>query len=382
MDKDNIIIAGHTRYKAAKKLGLTEVPVIRAEDLTEKQVKAFRLADNRTAELAEWDDVLLGEELSDLLDFDFDMEQFGFEPNEIKPDDKEAEEDDYDFSKEVEPRCKLGDIYQLGRHYLMCGNSTEISDVKKLLQDKLAALVVTDPPYNMNYKGAGNASDEARKRTIMNDNLSDFEFDRFLNKMYNVLYESMEENASFYVFYKELGKGVFINALNDSKLDFKQELIWVKNQLVLGGSKYQNMYEPFLFGCKGKVGKWNGKRNQVNVIESIDLMNEEQLKDTIRDLLDAEPSDIIRERKQLKNDLHPTMKPIRLIAKLIKNSSYVDDIVLDVFGGSGSTLIACEQIDRSCYMMELDPHYCDVIIDRWEEFTCDKAKKISGDNNE
>ena len=235
-------------------------------------------------------------------------------------------------------------------------------------------LVVTDPPYNMNYKGAGNAKKESRNRKIINDHMSDEKFDKFLDGVYECMNEVMKEGASLYVFYKELGKGAFINALSRSKLNFKQELIWVKNQLVLGGSNYQNIYEPFLYGCKEKVGTWNGGRKQRNVIESIDLMNEEELRESIRDLLDCEDTDIIRERKQLKNDLHPTMKPIKLLAKLIVNSSIKNEKVLDVFGGSGSTLIACEQLDRICYMMELDPHYCDVIINRWETLTGKKAE--------
>ena len=253
-----------------------------------------------------------------------------------------------------------------------------IAQAKKMFQNFVGGgkidLVVTDPPYNMNYKGAGNAKKESRNRKIINDHMSDGKFDKFLDGVYECMNEVMKEGASLYVFYKELGKGAFINALSRSKLNFKQELIWVKNQLVLGGSNYQNIYEPFLYGCKEKVGTWNGGRKQRNVIESIDLMNEEELRESIRDLLDCEDTDIIRERKQLKNDLHPTMKPIKLLAKLIVNSSIKNEKVLDVFGGSGSTLIACEQLDRICYMMELDPHYCDVIINRWETLTGKKAE--------
>lgn len=257
----------------------------------------------------------------------------------------------------------------------MCGDSTILDDVEKLLDGRKAALVITDPPYNMNYEGGGGTKDRKEKR-ILNDNLPEEEFAEFLRTVLSNYYIVMEENASIYCFYKELGSGVFLDALRRSGLTFKQILIWVKNQIVLGGSKYQGMHEPCMFGCKGKVGKWHGARKQRSVIEAIDLMSEEDLKNAIRDLLDAEETDILRENKPQKNDLHPTMKPIRLLAKLISNSSDKDDAVLDLFGGSGSTMIAAEQTGRDAYLMELDPKYVDVIVDRWEKFTGKKAEKV------
>lgn len=233
-----------------------------------------------------------------------------------------------------------------------------------------ADLVVTDPPYNMGYEGAGGAP---RTKRIINDNMPEEKFESFLLDVYTNYYTAMREGASIYVFYKELGSGVFMRKMRESGLEFKQELIWVKNQIVLSGSKYQSMYEPCLMGCKGKVLKWNGKRKQRSVIETLDFMSQEELKETIKLLMSEEETDIIREHKSLKNDLHPTMKPIRLLAKLIQNSSDEGDVVLDLFGGSGSTMIACEQLKRRCFMSELDPAYCDVIIDRWESFTGGKA---------
>jgi site-specific DNA-methyltransferase (adenine-specific) len=262
----------------------------------------------------------------------------------------------------------------------MCGDSTALGDVEKLLDGAEVDLVVTDPPYNMAYEGAGNTRDRASKR-IMNDKMSSDQFREFLTSIYTNYYCVMKDGASIYVFYKELGEGVFITSMNAGGLTYKQELIWVKDHLVLGGSKYQSQYEPFLMGCKGKSIKvWNGARNQRSVIESIDFMTEDELRDALKNLLSELNSDIIREKKQLVNDLHPTMKPVRLIAKLIQNSSNKGDCVLDLFGGSGTTMIAAEQTGRSAYLMELDPKFVDVIVRRYEQFTGNKAVLLSADS--
>ncbi len=227
----------------------------------------------------------------------------------------------------------------------------------------------------MAYEGAGKTPKAKREgNKILNDKLSDEDFKEFLAGFYACVFFALNDEATFYVFYKELGKGVFISELEKSGLTFKQELIWVKNQIVLGGSRYQNMYEPILFGYKGKTpATWNGKRNQTSVIEDINLMNEIELREALRELIATLETDVVRERKPLRNDLHPTMKPIKLLAKLIRNSSNTSDIVLDFFGGSGSTMMACEQLGRKCYSMELDPKYCDVIVKRWETMTGKKA---------
>lgn len=375
VDKDYVIIIGHCRYEAAKVLKLKVVPCNIASDLSEDQVKKLRLIDNKTNE-SEWDYGLLAEELGsmDLSAFDFDWQL----PKEEE--EKEAFEDNFDFDNAIpeEPKAKYGDIYQLGNHRLMCGDSTIAMDVMKLMDDRECDLVVTDPPYNMNYQGAGNTADSDRKeKKILNDNLSEGDFRKVLVAAFLNCYDAMREGASFYSFYKEMGNGIFIQCLRESGITFKQELIWVKNHFVLGGSKYQNMYEPILMGCKDKINIWNGKRKQSSVIEDIDFMSQDELKDLVKEMHEFIHSDIIRENKQLKNDLHPTMKPIRLLVKLIQNSSNRDNIVVDLFGGSGSTLIACEQIDRVCYMMELEPKYVDVIIERWETFTGKKAVKIA-----
>lgn len=377
IDKDFNIIAGHGRVMAAKKLAMQEVPCLFVEGLSEAQRKAYILADNRLGELADWDMDLVKLELEELELADFDIDLTGFDINEfLKP--KEVVEVDVPDLPE-DPKAKVGDIYELGgTHRLICGDATLLSDVQKLTQGLEVDLVVTDPPYNMAYEGAGNTKDRASKR-IMNDKMSPEDFRKFLTDVYLNYYAVMKDGASIYVFYKELGEGIFITTMREGGLTYKQELIWVKNQLVLGGSKYQSMYEPCLMGCKGKSIKiWNGKRKQRSVIEHIDLMSEDELRTALLGILHEEETDIIRENKPLKNDMHPTMKPIKLLARLIQNSSNKGDIVLDLFGGSGSTLMACEQLDRICYTSELDPRYVDVIIERYETFTGKKAVLLNG----
>ena len=377
IDKDYNIIAGHGRVMAARKLEMKEVPCLYIEGLSEAQRKAYILADNRLGELAEWDMDLVRLELEELELADFDIDLTGFDINEFLKPDEIVEVDVPDLPEK--PKAKVGDIYELGgKHRLICGDATKLSDVEKLTKGLEVDLVVTDPPYNMGYQGAGNTKDRKSKK-IMNDKMSAEDFKRFLTDVYTNYFTVMKDGASIYVFYKELGEGIFITAMRDGGLTYKQELIWVKNQLVIGGSKYQSMYEPCLMGCKGKSIKiWNGKRKQRSVIEHIDLMSEDELRSALLSILHEEETDIIRENKPLKNDMHPTMKPIKLLAKLIQNSSNKGDIVLDLFGGSGSTLIACEQLDRICYTSELDPKYVDVIIERYESFTGKKAVLLNG----
>ena len=380
IDSNNVIVAGHTRLKAARLLGLEKAPCIVADDLTPEQVKAYRLADNKTGELAEWDFTALEIELAELSEVsDIDMSDFGFDISEIEEPQEIVEDEVPEVDEGNDPTVKLGDVWQLGKHRLLCGDSTDIAAVEMLMNNDLADMVLTDPPYNMGYMGAGNKNKSNYKHDkILNDKMSNDDFERFLTDVYSNLFIAMKDGASFYVFYKELGKGVFITALEKGGLTFKQELVWVKNQIVLGGSKYQNMYEPCLYGCKGeRIENWYAGRRERSVIESIDLMNEFELRSTIIELLGTLETDVVRENKTLKNDLHPTMKPLKLLGRFINNSSAKEDIILDLFGGSGSTLIACEQTGRRCYTMELDPKYCDVIIKRWEQFTGETAVKIA-----
>jgi site-specific DNA-methyltransferase (adenine-specific) len=369
IDSNNVIVAGHTRLIAARKLKLQEAPCVRADDLTDDQIKAFRLADNKTAELSTWDMDKLTTELAGI---NLDMSSFGFTDLSEAP---EIVEDDFNIELPEAPKAKTGDVYLLGRHRVMCGDSLSADDIQVLMDGALADMVCTDPPYNMKYEGAGKTPKGKRQRNkILNDNLPEDAFAQFLLDFNMNVAAILKDGGSFYIFYKELGNGVFINALVPAGLTFKQVLIWVKNQIVLGGNKYQNLHEPCLFGCKGDSVKfWYAGRKERSVIESIDLMSEDELRDLAKTILNDLAPDILRCDKNLVNDLHPTMKPIRLLAQFIHNSSKQEDIVFDGFGGSGSTLIACEQMGRLCYMMEYDPRYVDVIINRWEAFTGKKA---------
>lgn len=348
IDKNNVIVAGHTRYKASKKLGLKEVPCIVADDLTEEQIKAYRLADNKVAELAEWDFDLLGEELDGILDID--MCDFGFEALE---DEEEAEvvEDDFEVELPEEPRAKLGDVYQLGNHRLMCGDSTSITDVEKLMGGDLADMLLTDPPYNVDYEGK-----TKDKLKIENDKMDNDNFRQFLIDAFSNADMVMKAGAVFYIWHADSEGYNFRGACFDVGWKVRQCLIWNKNSMVMGRQDYHWKHEPCLYGWKDGAGHlWASDRKQTTVI-SFD--------------------------RPTRNDLHPTMKPVPLFDYQIKNNTKGGDIVLDLFGGSGTTIMACEQNERRAYTMEFDPRYVDVIINRWEQFTGRKAVLLndSGSN--
>lgn len=341
LDKNNVIVAGHTRYKAAKLLNLKELPCIIADDLSDEQIKAFRLIDNKAAELSSWNIDLLNIELENIKDIN--MELFDFKIDNIL---ENVIDDDYEVELPEEPKSKIGNIYRLGNHYLMCGDSTKTEDLDKLMNNQLANLIVTDPPYNVNYEGkSGN------NLKIMNDNLDDNSFYNFLKSAYDNLYIHTEAGGSIYVFHSDTEGLNFRKSFKESGFKLAECLIWVKNAFVMGRQDYQWRHEPVLYGWKPGASHYFIDDRTLDTILEFDKPN--------------------------RNKEHPTMKPIELIAYLIRNSSNTNDIVLDIFGGSGSTMIACEQLNRSCYMMELDPRYCDVIIDRWEKFTNKKAELIN-----
>ena len=381
IDKNGVIITGHTRYKACKKLGITKVPCIIADDLNEEKVKAFRLSDNKVSEKSEWDFELLEEELADI--FNLDMSEFGFDLGE----EEEQEEIIEDEAPELpeEPKAKKGDIYQLGNHRLMCGDSTNRDDVQKLLDNEIMDLIVTDPPYNVNYGSineTGYGKERHNGRPIENDNMNDEDFYQFLLQVFQNAYEMTKEGGAFYVWYASKSVVNFQKAIEDAGYTVKQEIIWNKNTFTLGRQDYQWKHEPCLYGWKEGAGHYFvDDRTQTTVIEDkidLDNMKKEEMKELLQKLLDDKvATTIINENKPAINDLHPTMKPVRLLAKLIRNSSRKGEKVLDLFGGSGSTLMACEQLDRKCYMMEYDEHYVDVIIERWEKFTGQKAVKVN-----
>lgn len=339
IDDGNEIINGHTRMLAAKKLGLTKVPCILADDLSDEEKKAFRLADNKTSELAEWDFDLLNSELEELteMNLDFDMSDFGFEELE-ELEDIEVVEDDYNPDEEIIYKTKAGDVWLLGNHRLMCGDSTKQNDVDKLMNGIKADLLLTDPPYNINYQGC--TSD---KLTIKNDSMEDEEFRRFLVDTFMCANNVMNPGASFYIWHGESEGYNFRGAAKDIGWQIRQCLIWNKNQMIIGRQDYQWKHEPCLYGwTEGGSHSWYSDRKQTTVLNF---------------------------DKPLRNGEHPTMKPVELFAYQIKNSSRKSDNVLDLFGGSGTTLIACEQLGRNAFIMELDEKYCDVIINRWEQLT-------------
>ncbi len=386
VDRDLVIIAGHTRWKAAAKLKLKEVPVIIAEDLSEEQANAYRIADNSTGELAEWDLDLLSNELEnisyDMADFGLDFIQVG----ETDPDDVE-EVDVPDVPEET--TAERGQIYRLGDHFLMCGDSTDPEDVKRLMAGGEADMVVTDPPYNVDYAGKNEALSTLDKqnritREIENDKMSSDAFDEFLKKAYQNLSNSLKAGGAFYIWYAQNNTRNFYHAFEDTELEVHQALVWVKNNIVLSRSDYQWQHEPCIYGWKTGAGHYYvDDRSQHTVTEypaENELKNKTpaELRQIIHDLLQAVPTDVLKEDKPQVSELHPTMKPVKLIARQIANSSRVGETVLDLFGGSGTTLMAAEQLGRKARLMEYDPHYVDVIIARWEEYTGKKAQLVNG----
>lgn len=346
VDKNNVIVAGHTRYKAAKKLKLDEVPCIVADDLTDEQIQAFRLADNKVAEKAEWDFDLLAEEMEDLINCDFDMTLFGFELDEPE-EETEVYEDDFEAELPEEPKSKLGDIYQLGNHRLMCGDSTILDDVEMLMEGVQADMLLTDPPYNVDYEGK-----TKDKLKIENDKMDNDNFRQFLVDAFSNADMVMKPGAVFYIWHADSEGYNFRGACNDAGWKVRQCLIWAKNVMVMGRQDYQWKHEPCLYGWKEGAGHlWASDRKQTTIIEF---------------------------NKPTRNDLHPTMKPIPLFDYQIKNNTKGGDVVLDLFGGSGTTIMACEQNGRKAYTMEFDPRYVDVIIERWEHFTGEKAVLLNG----
>lgn len=372
IDDNNVIVAGHTRLKASKKLGLEKVPCIRASDLSEEQIKAFRLADNKVGELATWNYDMLKTELEEI---SISMDEFGF--GNIGEEEIEINEDGFDFQEaEIpEPKSRKGEIYRLGKHRLMVGDSTNNDDVDKLMNGQIADLVVTDPPYNVDISNAEGMQ-------IENDNLQNEAFQEFLDNAFFNLQRKLKAGGAFYVWYAGMNHIFFETALKRNNLTARQQLIWVKNTFVLGHWDYHWQQEPCLYGWKDGAGHYftydrtQSTSIQDNPIEFDELTREEAIKILKKTYSNEVQTTILRENKPVQNNLHPTMKPIKLMGRLIKNSSQTNELVLDLFGGSGSTLIACQELGRVCYMMENDPKYADVIIERWEQFTGEKAEKI------
>lgn len=334
IDENDMILVGHGRIEAAKVLGIDEAPYRRITNLTEDQKRAYILADNKLSDLGGWDEELLAQELGEI---ELDMSLFGFDNIDIGDFDinEDIEEDEIpEIDEEREPKAKRGEIYKLGRHYLMCGDATNEIDIKSLMQGKKADLVFTDPPYGVDYQGINNDDREG--------------LERLLDKAFYNMQVNSKAGASVYCFHSDRCADIF-HKIFRKYCHFSSMIIWKKPTLTLSQTDYQSIHEPCIYGWFNN-GSHNfyGDRKQTSVWEY--------------------------ERENISE--HTTPKPVKLICQAIKNSSVKNDIVLDLFGGSGSTLIACEQTERSCFMTELDPRYIDVIIQRWENFTGKKAELI------
>lgn len=336
IDGENGIIAGHGRVLAARKLGLTEVPTIDGSDMTETQKRAFIIADNKIALNASWDDELLMLEIKDLQDLGADISLLAFDEDELKAFDNVEQIEGLTDEDEVpvvpdEPVTKLGDIYQLGNHRLMCGDSTSIDSVEKLMDGQKADMVFTDPPYGVDYEGINNDS---------RDGLEDLLRGAFAN-----YFTVSKSGASIYCFHSDRCADVFHKVFREF-FHFSSMIIWAKNSLTLSQTDYQSQHEPCLYGWMDNgTHSWHSDRKQTSLWK----FDKERIEG------------------------HTTPKPVALVQKAIQNSSKGGDTIIDLFGGSGSTLIASETIGRSAYLMELDPKYCDVIVKRWEDFTGQKA---------
>lgn len=388
VDKDMVIIVGHTRFKAAQRLGLKTVPVVIAKNLDDEQARAYRLADNRTNELATWNEAMLIEEIG--LIEDIDMSLFGFGDIDLDGGESidEVTEDDFD-EEEVEDThdVKEGDIWQLGNHRVMCGSSTDAEDVKKLTQGEEMDLCITDPPYNVDYEEVINSRiNQSKTRAtskIENDRRDSETFRGFLYDFYTQMFSSLKKGGAYYIWYSSAETKNFYTALEDAGSKQHANLVWVKNTPILSRGDYHWKHEPCIYGWKeGAAHYFTDSRKENTVVEDAKPNYRQMKKDELITLLDEiyadkESTDVIHEDKPQVADLHPTMKPVKLFARLIRNSSRKEEKVIDFFGGSGTTVIACEQMNRKAFVMELDPHYVDVIITRWEQFTGQKAVRIS-----
>jgi len=399
IDNENEVIIGHGRLKAAQKLELEEVPVIVKDDLTVAQIKALRIADNKVAE-SDWDVELLRIELDDLED-----EFTGFDIEEINQitdiNAAEVKEDNFNIEENLSKNIitKKNDLIQLGRHKLLCGDSTKKEDINKLMDGEEADMVFTDPPYNVNYGDKANMLNDYQKGhrntdAIENDNMENNDFFDFLFKFYKNAYANTKEGGAIYVCHADTEGINFRQSLVDAGWMMKQCLIWVKSNLVLGRQDYQWRHEPILYGWKpGAAHVWNNDRKQTTVIEPELGVKISEKENSYQITADTAFGSVVLEVPDYKiinndddsiqttwyfakpsiNEEHPTMKPVKLCARAIRNSSLKNEIVFDPFAGSGSTLIAGEELKRKCFMVECAPKYCDVIIRRYINY---KQKKM------
>ena len=363
---DNSIFLGEAKYYAAKELNLETIPCVVLDEMSETELKLSQLVEYRAQQLSEFDEEILFEELKKLGEDAF-LTGFDLEELEATLADKAAAEEVEEIEiPEVQEEyySKQGDIYLLGRHRLMCGDSTNSSDVEKLMNGQQADLMITDPPYNVNYEGSNGL-------TIKNDHMKSSEFYNFLKKFYDNAFSFMKAGASFYVFHADSETKAFRGALEDAGFKLSQCLIWIKNGFNLSRQDYNWKHEPCLYGWKeGKKHYFIKDYTQDTILEceeNLKKMSKSELLNYIEGMRAnyLQYSTAILENKPLKNDVHPTMKPIKLLSRLIINSSRKGANVIDLFGGSGSTLIACEQLERTANLMEFDEKYADVIVKRY-----------------
>ena len=447
IDSNNVIVAGHTRLKASKVLKLEEVPCIIADDLNEEQIKAFRLADNKVSELAEWDFGLLSEELDDILNIE--MNDFGFDLSiDLPNEEKEIEEDDFEIEVPEEPKAKYGDVYQLGEHRLMCGDSTKEEDVQKLMDGQVADMVFTDPPYGMKKEKDG----------VLNDNLNYDDLLEFNKLWIPLTFKYTKGNGSWYCWgidepLMDIYAFILKPMAKENKITFRNLITWDKGNgqgqlssefkmypiadekclfvqvgiqcLTLNADQYWEEYEPirkYLYEERIKCGwdiptmktiaghsdksrdHWTSKSQWNLPTQDVYIKFQNWAKEHNIEAFCKQYEELREQYEELRayfdnthdnmNNVwhfdragkdervgHATPKPIALCSRAIKSSSREKESVLDVFGGSGSTLIACEQLNRKCYMLELEPKWVDVIIARWEQYTGGKAVLINGDDN-
>lgn len=381
----NVIIGGNMRYRALKELGYTEaIAKVIPPETTPEQLRAIVIKDN--VAFGDWDynDLANEWEIGDL-------DHWGVELPDIDTSaaEEEAEEDDFNVAENLpsKPKAKYGDVYRLGNHRLICGDSTKPEVLDILIGEGKVDLFLTDPPYNVDYSSkneALNAADKGNRvqKDIANDKMGDEAFLAFLTAAFDNANRFLKKGGAFYIWHAGTEGLNFKLAVKAVGWELKQILIWVKNNMVLGRQDYQWKHEPCLYGWKpGASHFFVNRRDLLTVTEDeapdIDAMTKDELKTLLRSLLgEATPTTAIHEDKPLRSADHPTMKPIKLMGRAIKNSTRPGEVVLDLFGGSGSTLMAAEQLARSCYTVELDPAYIDVIIKRWEEYTGDKAELL------
>lgn len=358
----NVIVEGHGRLLAAKKLGMDKVPVIHLDHLTDEQRRAYALAHNRTAELSEWDEVVKDLELAGITEID--MSLFGFDTG----DDYTVVEDEYDKPAPEEPKSRPGDLYQLGRHRLYCGDATVLGDVERLTGGAQMDLLLTDPPYNVDYHGGTGL-------TIENDNMPDADFRRFLADSFSNAKAVMKPGAAFHIWHADSEGYNFRGACRDAGLLVRQCLIWEKNSLVLGRQDFQWKHEPCLYG-----------ENPPPLFDQEEYLTEDNhvalygWRDGGRHYFykNRRQTTILKFDRPTKSKEHPTMKPVLLFNYQMECNTKPGETVLDLFSGSGTTIIAAEQNGRVAYCLEKDPRYVDVIIDRWQEFTGKTAELING----